>query len=70
MDCRAANFDSNHRVEHPHRRLERLEVEVVVGEEAEVPRVHAEAYACMDVLLRGLEPCIALGLRKVSEVLG
>lgn len=67
MNGGTANLDRNHGVQHPHGRLERLQVEVVVREQAEGPRVDTKAYARMDVLLRGLEPCVSLRLRRVEQ---
>ena len=68
MDCRAADLDGDDRVEDAHRGLEGLEVRVLVGKDAEDAGIDAQADTGVDVLLRGLEPCITLGLTAMPAV--
>lgn len=78
MHRRTANFDRADGVQCAYRRLERLEVVVIIRKHAELCAVcgaavgvvgvgcagrDAQADTCMHVLFRGLEPCVALGLR-------
>ena len=62
MDSRAADLDRDDGIEDAHGGLEGLEVAVLVGEDAELVVGHAEADPGVHVLLRGLEPGIALRL--------
>ena len=66
MDRRAAHLDGDDRVEDPDGSLEGLEVAVLVREHAEAALVDAETDSGVDVLLRRLEPRIALGLSVPS----
>ena len=63
VDGGAASLDSDDGVECTHRSLERLEVAVLVGENAEAAWVYTKTNTDMDVLLGRLEPGVALGLR-------
>jgi len=56
------DFDSGDGVQHPDSTLERLEVRVLVRENAKSALVDAKADARMNVLFRGLEPSITRGL--------
>ena len=64
----APDFDRHDRVEHPDSRLEGREEVVLVGEDTEVAWLDTQADACMHVLLRGLEPGIALGLQRIVSI--
>lgn len=62
MDGCTANLDCHDRVESSHRRLEWLQVAVLVREDAEVSCGDPKADTRMYVLLRGLEPSVGLCL--------
>ena len=62
MDRGAADLDGDDGVEDADGGLEGDEVAVLVGEDAEVVVRHAETHSGVDVLLRGLEPRLALCL--------
>ena len=64
MDCRAANFDSDRRVEDADGSLEGLESEVLVGEDAVFAIVDAERDADCDAVFVRAEPGVALGLMR------
>ena len=66
MDRGAASLHGDDGVEHANGSLERLQILVLVWEHTEEAVVHPEADTSVDVLLRGLEPGVALGLRRVS----
>ena len=63
VDGGAASLDSDDGVECTHRSLERLEVAVLVGENAEAAWVYTKTNTDMDVLLGRLEPRITLSLQ-------
>ena len=60
----AADLDGDDGVEDADGGLEGLQVLVLVWEHTEVVVVHSKADAGMDILLRGLEPGVALGLPR------
>ena len=62
MDGSTADFHSGHWIQYPDSTLERLEIRVLVREDAKSALVDAKTNAGMDVLFRGLEPSIAGGL--------
>ena len=62
VDRRAADLDGDCGVEDAHGGLERLEPEVLVGEQAVFAVLDAERDAYGDVVLVGAEPGIALRL--------
>ena len=66
MDRRAPDLDRHDGVQHPYRGLERLEVAVLVGEDAEETVVNPEANTGVDVFLRRLEPSITLRLEEAQ----
>ena len=68
MHCRAANFDSDRRVEDTDGSLEGLESEVRVGEDAVFAIVDAERDADGDAVFVGAEPGVALGLVRGAEL--
>ena len=64
MDSGASELDGHHGVQEADRRLEGLEVRILVREDAEHPSIDAEADAGVYVLFRRLEPRIALRLEQ------
>ena len=62
MDGRAADLDSDGRVQSTHSGLEGLETEVLVGEQTVLATVHAKGDSDGDVVLIGAEPGVALCL--------
>ena len=67
MDGGAASLDGDDGVEHANGSLERLQILVLVWEHTEEAVVHPEADTSVDVLLRGLEPRISLGLARAGQ---
>lgn len=67
MNRSAAHFDGDDRVQCTDSSLEWLQKPILIREHTKLPRANAKANARMDVLCRGLQPCIALCLQKVSE---
>ena len=67
MDGSAANLDRDDGVEDTDGDLERLEILVLVREHTEVVVVHPEADTRVNVLLRWLEPRIALRLEQKRQ---
>ena len=67
MDGGAADLDGDDGVEHANGSLERLQILVLVWEHTEDDVVHPEANTSVDVLLRGLEPRISLGLARAGQ---
>ena len=63
MNGRTADLDGDDGVQDADGGLEGLEVDVLVGEHAEEAGVDTEADTGVDVLLRGLEPRVALSLK-------
>ena len=66
MDGGTPYLDSNNRVENTDRLLEGLKMRILVREYAEEAIVDTKAEAGVDVLFRGLEPSITLGLRTTT----
>ena len=62
VDRSAPRLDRDNGVEDSDSSLEWLQVLVLVREYAEIIVVDSQANACVDVLLRRLEPRVALGL--------
>ncbi len=68
VDSRAADLDGDDGVQDADGGLEGLEVDVLVREDAEAAGADPEADPSVDVLLRGLEPCISLSLNTMWAV--
>ena len=68
MDGSASELDCHDGVQEADRGLEGLEMRVLVREDTEHPSIDAQADAGVDVLLRGLEPGVALGLVRGAEL--
>ena len=64
MNGSAANLDRDDGVEDTDGGLEGLQVLVLVREHPEVVVINSEADTRVDILLRGLEPCIPLSLQR------
>ena len=62
MNRRTPDLHCHDRVEHANGGLERFQVVVLVGEDAEMVVVHPQTYASMNVLLGRLEPRVTLCL--------
>ena len=62
VDGGAANLDRDDGVQCAHGSLEGLQMRVLIGEDTEETVVDTKADAGVDVLFRGLEPSITLGL--------